>query len=248
MHISTLGESPEGFYIVEARDLYEGLIDPQIMTQEQLMDEMIEGIKQYNILFPPRTPAWWEKAIPILMMAGAAGVAVAMSGTVVAAGGVAAGTGTTTTAAGATATGAVGTKAGAVALAQKAATSVATSAAVKKAAATVAGSGGDTSSKLSLAANLWEKAKKPITNAVTGWVTGQIQKANGALDQKAQNALMEMVNREAEDYMNWMRREAAEREQLSRGPVAKPKVQAPPIPWTTIVAVATPFLLLMVRR
>ncbi len=246
MHISTLGESPEGFYLVSHRELWEGLIDPKIMTQEQLMTRMIEGIKQYNILFPPRQPAWWEKMVPTLMMAGAAGVAIAMSGTVVAAGGAAASSSAAATTA-TTATGATAAKASAVALAQKSAASLAASTVVKKAAAEVAAKGGDTSEKLSFAAQLYEKYSPQLTNVASAWVQGQIQRANGKLGDEAQNALSELMGREQENYINWMKREAAERSEIAQGPLQQPTPPAAPIPWTTILAVATPFILLMVR-
>lgn len=240
--LMALQQAPEGFYIVEQEEIWEGLIDPDIMTMKQLDQAVIEGLAEWR-KYGQQKKGWFRTYLPVMVAIGVGAVAVAMVAAPIAAGGaVTAATQTTTaaTAAGtATAKTAI-TGAKALALAQKGAALV-----KKKGKVLQKVIGKNDAQRLINAADIISSSPN-VTDAAMGVVKSELAAyGDRILTKKSEDALRERIKREQELYGEYMRRQGyGLQEEITAGVTPRTLPQTTETPnWTTILAVATPFIL-----
>ncbi|MCP4410642.1 MAG: hypothetical protein GY807_23460 [Gammaproteobacteria bacterium] len=238
--------APEGFYIVSQEEIWEGLIDPEIMTPAQLDAAIVAGIEFYKKMHPPSS--WIQRHMGLIIIVGIAAAAVVAVGAVGASGaGAAAGTTTATTTATATTTGGWSTisSAKAVAMAQKGATYL------KKAKAPlIKAIGNNDATRLINAADAIANSPD-VTTAATTIVKSELAAEGARIQTKAaEDALKIRIQKEQEMYSEYMRRQGYELEEQITGGIA-PAVLPTPRPnadLATIAMAATPFILMMLGR
>ncbi len=239
--------SPEGFYIATSEEIYEGLIDPEIMTLKQLDAEITKGLLEWRRLHPVKR-SWLQKWMPVMVAIAVGGVAVAMVAAPIAAAGAAtAATQTGSAVAGTAAATKPITAAGAISMAQKGATIVRTAGLVRKAV-----TGKDDADRLIQAADIISKSPDVTTAAekiLAAELAAQGQKVQ---TEQAKQAMRERIRREQELYAEYMRRQAYElQEEITAGvaPATLPAPQVrPQADWATIAMAATPFILLVMGQ
>ncbi len=239
-------DAPEGFYIVTSEEMYEGLIDPEIMTMAQLDAAIVAGIEFYKEMHPPSS--WIQRHMGLIIIVGIAAAAVVAVGAVGASGaGAAAGTVPATTTATATGTGGWGTitSAKAVAMAQKGASYL------KKAKAPLIKAIGKNDATRLLNAADAIASSPDVTTAATSIVKSELAAEGARIQTKAaEEALRVRIQKEQEMYSEYMRRQGYELEEQITGGIAPGMLPAPrpSADIATIAMAATPFILLMLGR
>ncbi len=236
-------QTPEGFYIAQPSEIYEGLIDPQIMTLAQLDAEIEKGLEVFK-QFHPEEKSWFDSWLPVLVAVGVAGVAVAMVAAPIAAAGAA--TAATQAAPAAAA-------AGGAAASQPITAAAAVGAAQKGAALVKAGglaykvvTGKNDADRLIQASHIVSQSPD-VTTAAEQIINAELAARGRKVQTKAaQEALRERVRREQELYAEYMRRQGYQlQREITADIVPGTLPEKPATPdWTAVLAVATPFILL----
>ncbi len=243
--------APEGFYIVSQEEIWEGLIDPEIMTTDQLDAAIVAGIEFYREMHPPSS--WIQRHMGLIIIVGIAAAAVVAVGAVGASGaGAAAGTGT------ATATGTAATTATTTGVGAKTITAAKAIAAAQKGAAylkqakapLVKALGDNDATRLINAADAIANSPD-VTTAATTIVKSELAAEGARVQTKAaEEALKIRIQKEQEMYAEYMRRQGYELEEQITGGIA-PGMLPTPRPTAdlaTLAMAATPFILLMLGR
>ncbi len=241
-----LGQSPEGFYIAQPEEIYEGLIDPEFMTLAELDKAIEQGLHEWRRMHKSPAGGWFSKWMPVIAAIAVGGVAVAM----VAAPAAAAGAATAATQVGATAGATTGafppiTAAGAVSAAQKAATVVRVGGLIHKVA-----TGKNDADRLIQAADIIATSPT-VTDAASKIFEQELAKRGEKIQtEQAKQALRARIQREQELYAEYMRRQAYQLQQeITAGvvPTTLPE-KRPAADLATVAMAATPFILLMIGQ
>lgn len=235
-------EAPAGFYVVTTEEIWEGLISPDIMTLEQL-DAAIEfGLAEWERMHPDKK-TWFDKWLPILVVAAVGGVAIAMVAAPIAAAGVA--TAATQAAPAAVAAGGLAasqpiTAAAAVGMAQKGAMIAKAGGMVYKGV-----TGKNDADRLIQAADIIQTSPDVTTAATKIFETELAARGQKLETERAKKALQERVRREQELYAEYMRRQAYQlQDEITAGSVPGMLPKDRPAPdWATVAMAATPFVL-----
>ncbi len=249
MNISNgLSQTPDGFYTVTSEELYEGLINPEIMTTAQLDVAITSGIAFYKEMHPPSS--WMERHMGLIIIASVAAVAVVAVGAVGASGAsaaagasTAAGTGT---AAGTSTFGTI-TSAKAVAMAQKGA-AVLASGKGKKLVTKVLGK--NDADRLIKGADIIANSPD-VTTAAKKIFNSELAAYGGRLESKAaEAALNERLRQEQERYAEYMRRQGYQLQEEITAGVVPPLIaeQRPRADLATVAMAATPFILYFIGQ
>jgi len=265
---SSVPRSPNGFYRVTAQQAWPS-INPYIMSRDELDKEIKDGITRYEKLFPSKSGMGFGEFVAIVAICAVGATAVAAAGTASAAGGAAeagtaaasatGGAGAASTASGALAVGTGSTPA--IAAGVSASSTLSTGAAtafgkqvfnITKNAAPYAkkvgklykqATGNNDADKLIAAADTVENSPS-ITDAAVKTFQAELHKRGMELNKKqAQQALRARIKKEQGAYAAWMRRRA---QQLQN---QNPKVQTSTTKaWMKWLPIATPFVMLLLRR
>ncbi len=247
MNISNgLSQTPDGFYTVTSEELYEGLINPEIMTTAQLDAAITSGIAFYTEMHPPSS--WMERHMGLIIIASIAAVAVVAVGAAGASGAAAAAPSTaaaTTTGTGITIPSITSAKA--VAMAQKGAALI-TSGKGKKLITKVLGK--NDAERLIKGADAIANSPD-VTTAAKEIFNSELAAYGGRLESKAaEDALNERLRQEQERYAEYMRRQGYQLQEEITAGVVPPLIaeQRPRADLATIAMAATPFILYFIGQ